>query len=68
MKLDGLMFDTFYFYQFTVRVGFMRYNASIRSYIFNDAIMNELVKGKVFEFIGLGRTKNWIILFESKQY
>ena len=67
MTLDGLMFDHFFFSLFSVTFGFVRSKAYVRPLILYDVLMHVLVKGDVFEFIGLGRTKNWIMLCESRQ-
>ena len=42
-------------------------NASVRPDIFDDVVMHEVVKGDVFEFVGIGHTKNLIALCESLQ-
>ena len=68
MTLDGIMFDHFFFSPFTVTVGFFRAKASVRPHIFDDVVMNEVVKGEVLEFIGLGNTNIWIVLCELRQY
>ena len=66
--LDGLMFDNYLFYPFAVMVGFLRAKASVFPRIFDDAVMHEVVKGCVFEFIGRGHTKNWVVCYELHQY
>ena len=45
----------------------MRAKASVRPHIFDDVVIHEVVKGDVFEFIGLGRRNNWMVLCESHQ-
>ena len=40
---------------------------SVRPHILDYIVMHEVVKGGVFEFIGLGRKKNWIVLCELRQ-
>ena len=66
MKLDRLMFDNL-FYPFTVTVRCVRSKVSVWPRIFDDIVMHEVVKGDIFEFAGIGRTKNWIVLCESRQ-
>ena len=67
MTLDRILYDNSLFYTFLVTVGFVRSKASVLSCIFDDFIMNEAVKGDVFEFTGRGNTKNWMVLFELHQ-
>ena len=62
MTLEDIMFDNFLFYPFAVTVIFVRSNASIFSHILDYIRMHEVVKWDVFEFIGIGRTQNWIVL------
>ena len=50
-----------------VRVEFFRAKVSVRPHISDDVLMYVLVKGDIFEFIGLGRMKNGIVLCESRQ-
>ena len=59
------MFDNFFFNPFTVR--FFRFNASVFTRISDVFVMHEVVKGHVFEFIGRGQTKNWMVLCELHQ-
>ena len=40
---------------------------SVRPYVSDDFVMHAVFKGGALEFIGLGGTKNWIVLFESLQ-
>ena len=47
--------------------GILSAKASVRPRIFDDVVIHEVVKGDVFEFIGRGRTKNWMVLCESHQ-
>ena len=56
------MFDHLSFYPFAVTVGFVRAKTSVRPRISDDVIMHEVVEGGVFEFLGHGRTKNWVVL------
>ena len=65
VALDGLMFYHFFFYPFVVTVEFVRANAYVRPHILDDVVMHVVVKGYVFEFIGLGSMNNWIVLCES---
>ena len=51
MTLDGIMFDNFFFSSFVVMVGCVISKASFRRCIFDDAVMSEVFKGDVFEFI-----------------
>ena len=67
MTLDGLIFDHLLFYPFLVTVGFVRAKASVRPHIIDGALMHKVVKGGVFEFIGLGRTNNCIVFCELHQ-
>ena len=67
MKLDGLMFDSVRFYPFVVTVECVRANAYVFPRVPDDVTMNELVKGKVFEFIGVGGTNNGIVLCEPRR-
>ena len=55
------------FSTFLLTVGFSRAKASVFPCIFDYVLMNEVVKGGVFEFIGCRRMKNWILLCESHQ-
>ena len=48
-------------------VGCVRAEASVIPLILDDVVMHVVVKGGVFEFIGLGRKKNWIVLCELRQ-
>ena len=68
VTLDGIMFDLLRFPPFTVTIGCVRAKASVLSRISNDFAMHEVVKWGAFEFIGLERTKNWIVLFELLKY
>ena len=43
-------------------VGSVRYKASVCPRIFDDVVMYGVAKGGVFEFIGLGPAKNWMVL------
>ena len=61
------MFDNFFFSPFSVTVGFVRAKEFVRPHIPDDVLTNEVVKGDVFEFVGLGRTKNYIVLCDSYQ-
>ena len=67
MTLDGLMFDNLLFSPFAVMVGSLRDKAYGIPHIFDDVVMHEVVKGGVFNFIGLGHKKNWMGLYESCQ-
>ena len=68
MTLYSLMFDRFFISPFAFIVRFLKAKVSVRPHIFDDSIMNEVVKRGVFLVIGLGCTKNWIVLYESYQY
>ena len=61
------MYDHLLFYIFAVMVGFVRAKASICPCIFDDVVIHEVVKGGVFELIGRGRMKNWMVLCELHQ-
>ena len=65
MTLDGLMFDHFLLYSFVD--GIVRSKASVYPRIFDVVVMSVVVKGGVFEFIGHGFTKNWVVLCDSYQ-
>ena len=67
MTLDGLMFDHLSFYQSLVTVICVRPKASFCPHILNDVIIHVVVKGDIFEFIGLGGTDNGILLCELHQ-
>ena len=67
MKLYELMFDNYFFYLFAATVVLVRDKASVCPHIFDEAIIHEVVKGDVFEFIGRGLTKNCMVLCESHQ-
>ena len=40
---------------------------SVHQRIFDDVVLHEVVKEDVFEFIGLGHTKKWMVLCELHQ-
>ena len=61
VTLDGLMFDHLLFSLFVVMVICVRSKASVRPHIFHDIVMHEVVKEDIFEFIVLGRRKNWVV-------
>ena len=61
------MFANFFLSPFAVTVGFMRANVSALPHIFDEVVINILVKGDLFKFIGLGHKKNWMVLCESHQ-
>ena len=67
MALDGLMFDHLIFLPFYFMVICVRAKASVCPHISYDVAMNEVVKGGISEFIGLGHMKNWIMLCELRQ-
>ena len=60
MKLDGLMFDNVFLSPFLDMV--VRLFLSVCSHIFDVTVMSVLVKGDVFEVIGRGHTKKWVVL------
>ena len=66
-NLDGLMFDHLSFSSFSVMVGFVRSKASVCPRILYDGVIYAVFKGCEFEFIVLGRIKNWVVLFGSLQ-
>ena len=68
MVLDGIMFEHVIFYPLAATFGCVRAKPSVRRRILDDILMHAVVKGDVFYFIGLGRTKNGIVLCESRQY
>ena len=65
MTLDGIMFENLFLSLFVDRI--VREFASIQSRIFDVVIISVLVKADIFEVIGCGRTKNWMVLYESHQ-
>ena len=65
--LYGLMFDYLLFSHFLVTFGFSRANSPVLPRIFDDIIMHEVFKGDVFYFVGIGHTKNYIVLCELRQ-
>ena len=67
MTLYELMFDHLLFTPFVVTIGYVKYKESISPCILDDVVMYVVVKGDVFEVIGYGRTKNWIMLCKSRQ-
>ena len=67
MPLDGTIVDNLFFYPFLVIVAFVRAKESIYPGIFDYVVMHELSKGDLFEFAGLGHTKDWIMLCDSRQ-
>ena len=67
VTLDGLMFDNFLFSPFAVTIGFVKAKAYVRPRISDEFLMHEVLKYDIFEFIGIWRTKNWIVLCESRQ-
>ena len=67
MTLYGIMFDHVSSLLLTVTVGCVRAKASVCPHISDDVVMHVVVKGEVFEFIRLRRTKNSIVLCESRQ-
>ena len=56
------------FSPFVVTVGYVRAKSSVRPHTSNDVVMHEVFKWNVFYFIGLGHTKNYIVLYELRQY
>ena len=66
MTLDRLMFDHLLFSAYVVTVGFVGSKASVCLLIFDDVVMHEEVKVGVFEFIGIGCMKTWIVLCELR--
>ena len=67
VTLDRLMFYHSFFYPFAFTFGFVMSKASLHQHIFDESVINELFKGEVFEFIGIGRIKNCMMLCESHQ-
>ena len=67
MTIYGLVFGHLVFPPFLVMVRYVRDKASVRPRISYDVIMYVVIKGGVFEFIGHGRMKNWILLCEFRQ-
>ena len=61
------MFDQVSSLPFSVTVGCARDKASVFPHILYDSIMHVVVKGDAFEFIGLGRKNNGIVLCDSRQ-
>ena len=54
------MFDNLRFYPFVATVICVRAKVSVRPLILDDVVMHVVVKGEIFEFIGIGPTKNGI--------
>ena len=67
VTLYELMFDHLLFTPFVVTVGCVKYEEPVIPCILDDVVMYVVVKGDVFEVIGYGRTKNWIMLCKSRQ-
>ena len=65
MKLDGLVFEDFFLSPFVDNI--VRALASVSPHIFDVVIMSVVVEGDIFEVIGRGCTKNWIVLCDSHQ-
>ena len=65
MTLDGLMFYDLFSSPFVV--GFARAKTSICPHIFDVFVMNELVKGELFEFIGHMCMNKWMVLCDLHQ-
>ena len=59
------MFYHVIFYPFSVMVRCVREKAYVRPCISGDVVMYAVVKGDIFDFIGLERTNNGIVLCES---
>ena len=60
MALDRLMFDHLLFSPFVV--WFVRANVYVRPRISDVVVIQEVLKGDIFEFIGRIHTKKWIVL------
>ena len=67
MTLDGLMFDHVRSSPVLVMELCVRVKASVCPRISDDVVMHVVVKGGVFEFIGLVVTKNGVVLCVSIQ-
>ena len=67
MMLYVLMFDPVRFYTFAVMVGCVSSKASVRTHGSDDVVIHAIVKGNLFNFIGLGGMKNRIVLCELRQ-
>ena len=65
MALYRLMLNNFFLYQFVDRI--MRAKTSFCPRIFDVVIISVVFKGGLFEVIGCGRMKNWIVLCKSHQ-
>ena len=68
MMLYRIMFGSVSYFLFAVTVVCVMAKASVCPHISDDVSMHVVVKGGIFEFIGLGRTKNRIMMCELRQY
>ena len=48
-------------------VGCVRAKESVRPWVLGDAVMHEVIKVKIFDFIGIRHTKNMIALYEFRE-
>ena len=67
MTLDKLMYNNLLFSSLVVIFGFVRDKMSFCPSKFEYVVVHEVVKGDLFEFLGLGCTNNWILLCELHQ-
>ena len=66
MTLDGLMFENLFLSLFLDSI--VRDFDTVRPRIFDVVVISVLVKKGIFEVIGRGRMKKWMVLCESHQY
>ena len=64
MKLYRLVFDRGYYPPCAVTVRRVMAKAYVPPHVSYDAVLRVLVKGGVINFIGIGETKNYIVLCE----
>ena len=65
---DGLIFDHVISFPFLVTVRCVRAKKYVHTRISDDVVMYVVVKGGLFEFIGLVCKNNMIVLCELLQY
>ena len=67
VTLDGFMFDHLVCSLFAATVAFFRSKESVWPHILDEVLMNVLFKGGVFEFLGTGCTKIWVVFCDLLQ-
>ena len=65
VKLNGIIFENLFLFPFVDII--MRDFESVCPRILYVVIMGVVVNEDVFEVIGSGRTKNWMVLYELHQ-